>query len=118
MKSPFTFTPGQREEAMKWLTENCVDLVNLEQQFEPKENADYFRDNLVDLYFKLKNLPFSFKPNEFIVGIEYKNEAKIRAGKEVPNVYINNPHPLIAEQYTHDEFARTILYSLFKQAQQ
>ena len=118
MKSPFTFTPGQKEEAIKWLTENCIDLINLADTFEPTEARQYCLENLVDMYFKLKNLPFSFKPNEFIVGIEYKNEVKIRTGKEVPNVYINNPHPLVAEQFTHDEFARTILYSLFKNQQE
>lgn len=113
----FIFTPGQREEAIKWITENCIDLINLADTFEPVEAKYYFFETLIDMYFKLKNVPFSFKPNEFIVGIEYKSEVKIKAGKEIPNVYINNPHPLIAEQFTHDDFARTILYSLFKQAQ-
>jgi hypothetical protein len=115
--SSFTFTPDQRKEAMKWITENCIDLINLAETFEPREAVEYCFDNLIDMYFKLKNVPFSFKPNEFIVGVEYKSEAKIRAGKEIPNVHINNPHKLVAQQFTHDQFALTLLYSLFKNQQ-
>src|SRR5688572_653834 len=109
--SQFTFSPEQKEEARKWIVENCIDLINLIENVDTKEEEIYRLELLIDMYFKLKNVPFSFKPNEFIVGIEYKNEAKIRAGKEVPNVHINNPHKIIAGQETHDQFALTLLYS-------
>jgi hypothetical protein len=110
-----TFTPGQREEALKWYAENCPEST-LVMNFGTAHGQD-IQDVFVDVYFKLKSIPFNFKPNEFIVGIEYKNEVKIRAGKEVPNVRIQNPHKKVAGSDTHDELALIILINLFKQAQ-
>lgn len=110
----FTFTPEQKEEATKWYKENCPEVAYF---IQPNTNGVTVTDILVDIYFKLKTVPFSFKPNEFIVGIEYKNETAIRIGKEAPNVRINNPHRKIGTQETHDQFALTILYNLFRQAQ-
>ena len=113
--SNFVFTPGQTEEALKWYTHNCPDVQDLIDI--GTIHGKSVQDILVDLYFKLKNVPFTFKPNEFIVGIEYKDAQKIISGKEIVNVRINNPHKKIADQMTHDEFALAVLYNLFKNSQ-
>lgn len=107
--SNLIFTPGQKEEAYQWYAQNCPDALAL-----TKDDMSLI---LVDIYFKLKHIPFSFKPEEFVVGIEYKDAKAVADGKEVVNVRINNPHKKMADQITYDEFALAVLYNLFKGAQ-
>lgn len=113
-KSAFQFTPGQVNEALTWIKDNCPELYAL---IEGDKEGKYEQDTLmaVDMYFKLKNVPFSFKPHEFVVGIEYKQADKIKLGLEMPNVKVHNPHPRVAEQYTHDVLALAILMNLLNQ---
>lgn len=104
------FTPEQREEAMNWYADNCLDILALVSH----ENLS---DLLVDVYFKLKTVPFSFRPNQFIIGIDYKSEYHIRKGTESANIRVDNPHKLIDGKSTHNSFALTILMNLLKQLQ-
>ena|SRR5687767_7166108 len=111
-KSAFQFTPGQKGEALAWLKDNCPEFFQI-LEHDSIDDPDVLL--VVDMYFKLKNLPFSFKPNEFIIGIEYTKADKVKLGLEAPNVKVHNPHPRVAEQYTHDELALAILMNLLNQ---
>lgn len=100
--SNFIFTPGQREEALSWIKENCPEIINHFEYDSPKQ------DWLVDMYLKLKALSFSLKPTEFVVGVEYKDEKAVTEGKEIINLTFHNPH----REDKPDYFAQAILVQL------
>lgn len=109
------FTPGQREEALKWYEDNCPEVLQVLTL--GSAHGYSIEDIFVDVYFKLKKVPFSFRPNQFIIGVEYKNEYLVKQGKESPNIRVDNPHPLVGHNYTHNHFALTVLMNLLKQLQ-
>lgn len=111
-KSAFQFTPEQEKEAVDWLADNCPELFGA----WPSDNHDLPIKYLIDMYLKLKHYPYSFRPNQFIIGIEYKKADRVKLGLEAPNISVHNPHPRVAEQYTHDENALLFLMSILNNA--
>lgn len=101
--SNFNFTPGQREEALAWVNHNCGDFLAL------VHDSDIL-DRLIDMYFKLKSMSFNLAPEEFVVGVEYKNEDAVTEGKEPINIRINNPH---RGDKPHNHFALQVLMNIF-----
>lgn len=78
------FSPTQIEEAEKWFQGNNINLYKALD--EPNKMI------LVDIYFKLKRIPIQLKPNEFIIGVDYKSEKDIISGKEQASLSFRNPH--------------------------
>lgn len=102
--SNFNFTPGQREEALAWVNENCKEL------YEYSRDMGTGEDRMIDMYFKLKSMSFNLAPEEFVVGVEYKNEDAVTEGKEPINIRINNPH---RGDKPHNHFALQVLMNIF-----
>lgn len=104
MSNQFVFTPGQREEVQAWLKENCPKLhSHLEEAFTGHE-----ADMIIDMFYKLKNFNFDLKPEEFVIGIEYKDSDAVIAGTEQINIRMINPH----KNKTADQFAQSVLLEL------
>lgn len=102
----FVFTPGQREEALAWLKENCNGLyIHIEEAL-----TGYEADMIIDMYFKLKSSTFELKPTEFIVGIEYKDQQAIINGEEKVNISIHNPD----RKVKHNQFAFEVMMEIIK----
>lgn len=99
----FVFTPGQREEALAWIKQNCLPL------YEYARDMGSGEDRMIDMYFKLKSSTFELRPDEFIVGIEYKNQQAVIDGKEQINIRLQNPR---REKTPHDPFALQVIVEL------
>lgn len=110
----FTFTPGQKEEALSWLQKNCPELhkwLSTLPEDKPELQVLSIKDSIIDVYFKMKKIKFDFKSKEFIVGIEYKDKDKVISGEEAINIAIHNPH--LSHEY--DIFAhQALVYVLQK----
>jgi hypothetical protein len=111
--SKFVFTPGQRDEALTWYKENCPELDKYIADsiiYKLREGRFYLLDLLIDAYFKMKSLSFPIKPEEFVIGVEYKNKEAVKQGKEMVNLRFHNPKRNEGESY--DPFARDVLINL------
>jgi len=102
MTEQFVFTPQQREEALAWIKSNCLPLYEYARDLSTGE------DRMIDMYFKLKEIKFELKPEEFILGIEYKDKEKVIGGNEEINIRFHNPR----RDTPHDEFAMQIAINL------
>ena len=94
------FTPEQKKEATQWIEKECPNLYNLMSE----ENVNLF----VDMYLKLKAVTFDLKPEEFVVGVEYKVREDVIEGKEAINIRFLNPR----RAGVADAFAQQLLIEL------
>lgn len=100
------YTPGQREEAIQWFKNNVPKVADLLDSYSGEHPIfNGISDDLIDTYFKLKQSEFKVKPNQFIIGIEYKDQAKVITGEEKVNISFENPH----EKGKADMFAKSVL---------
>lgn len=86
--SDYIFTPAQREGALGWIKENCPDFYT----YIEEALTGHVTDMLIDMFLKLKDIKFDLKPNQFVVGVEYKDEKNALEGLEPINISIHNPH--------------------------
>lgn len=105
--SQLVFTPGQREEALTWIKENCPDFSSL-LDFE----ITGMEDNLIDMFFKLRKVKFGIKPNEFLFGVQYQDKDAVLAGNEAINLSLLNPHNKGEYDVTAHQIAVSLLQRL------
>lgn len=93
----------QKEEALKWLADNCSELLGA---WPDTVNIDL----IIDVYFKLKTISFPFKPKEFVIGVDYINKEKVAVGEEKVSITFQNPHlPGVG-----DPFAQQVVLELLQ----
>lgn len=106
MSTLMDFSPEQKEEVTNWLKENCEELlafaqVQVELRDKPESNRYFLIDWLCDMYFRLKMISIELRPNQFVIGVDYKGSGDkkkdyedAKAGKIPFNLSFWNPHPL------------------------
>lgn len=110
----FVFTPGQREEALSWYKKNCYDFYVFLTTIKEAIKID-IQDLAIDIYFKLKDVSLPLEPNQFIIGIEYKDQKKVTLGNEPVNIAFHNPSRVAKKPC--DPFARAVLMNLLTKLQ-
>ena len=104
------FSPEQINEAVKWYNENNPALIKFCAD-EPEMRAQ-----LYDVYFKLKMISIELRPNQFVIGVDYKGvtqEEYKKKGQHADfskfscNLSFWNPH----QQGVADVLAKDILVS-------
>jgi len=95
------FSAEQIKEAQDWLKANIPTLYILIE----KALHDEIAYDLYDMYFKVKQVEMKLQPNQFVVGVEYKDENKVKTGDEPVSLSFWNPHA----QGQYNKFAKDVL---------
>lgn len=116
------YSSAQIEEATKWLQDNCKGLYNFMIASPVLTDAkNLLATRLTDMYFQLKQSPISLKPNQFVIGVDYKGVSRedwikspdtVDLSKAQFNLSFWNPHSKGKEDRLAKDFLITKLSQL------